>query len=109
MPATDIRFVLRVPAEIFGRLREFSKATGLSMNRIICDRLGGFHGDEQGSAEAGKVNGDERVQRKGRGKAGPAPEHRGKSSGRCTLHGKAMKDFGTKWVCEGPPQHSEEK
>jgi hypothetical protein len=27
----------------------------------------------------------------------------------CALHNKPMKDFGTKWVCEGPPQHSEAK
>jgi len=24
----------------------------------------------------------------------------------CQTHEKPMKDFGTKWVCEGPPQHS---
>jgi len=23
----------------------------------------------------------------------------------CPVHGEVMKDFGTKWVCEGPPEH----
>jgi hypothetical protein len=27
-------------------------------------------------------------------------------AGFCSVHEKPMKDFGTKWVCEGPPQHS---
>lgn len=28
---------------------------------------------------------------------------------KCTRHRRPMKDFGNKWVCEGPPQHSEFK
>lgn len=28
---------------------------------------------------------------------------------KCSLHGKAMLDFGTKWACEGPPFHTELK
>lgn len=27
----------------------------------------------------------------------------------CQSHHKPMKDYGTKWICEGPPQHTEAK
>lgn len=27
----------------------------------------------------------------------------------CSTHQKAMRDFGNKWLCEGPPQHTELK
>jgi hypothetical protein len=27
----------------------------------------------------------------------------------CSVHEKPMKNFGTKWLCEGPPQHSVSK
>jgi hypothetical protein len=27
----------------------------------------------------------------------------------CVLHNKPWKDYGTKWVCDGPPQHTEAK
>lgn len=29
--------------------------------------------------------------------------------GHCIVHNKPMKDFRTKWVCDGPPQHTEAK
>jgi hypothetical protein len=27
----------------------------------------------------------------------------------CSMHDRPMRDFGSKWVCDGPPQHSEAK
>lgn len=45
-----------------------------------------------------------------------AKKHRSADKGKaesgariCKTHQKPMRDFGNKWLCEGPPQHSEMK
>lgn len=113
-----------------GLLREVNyaaKGVGLTQTqwiiRLLLETVNGDVGrGSKGQQEA--VASEQRVQRKTRGKVGPAKEavsgvseesadggsrYGRKSPGWCKIHGKMMKDFGTKWICDGPPSHTEAK
>jgi hypothetical protein len=86
-----VQFPLYLPPELNRSLREAAKRTRRSLNAFILTlledamQLEGYH------LPSAKYAMTEQNLR------------------RCELHAKVMKDFGTKWVCSGPPQHSEPK
>jgi hypothetical protein len=60
----------------------------------------------QTRGERGKKQRSSDVRRRVPGSRKPKRTEAGKF---CKAHQKPMKDFGTKWLCEGPPAHSEMK
>ena len=51
MPASDIKFPLRLPVELDAELRKRAEAGGLSLNAMICVVLGKFAGEMLGGQD----------------------------------------------------------
>ena len=39
MPSDDVRYLLRIPRALYESLKRISEETGVSMNRVICNRV----------------------------------------------------------------------
>ena len=93
MPATDVRFVLRVPVELYRELEKVKAAGGGSINLQILRRLGyggeesAISGKEAGDRDTGRsgTSVDGRDRKGGKGGRGSA----GGATGKAGLRGKA--------------------
>jgi Arc-like DNA binding domain len=88
MPATDIKFVLRIPVEIFGKLKGVKQGSGESINQQIVRRLRDEGEREGGDVQDGMSGGGVRG---GAGKLGKGRDIKGLGS---TSGGEASGDGG---------------
>lgn len=96
-------------------IRAKAERSGISMNEYILRKV------EANGAVPRKIGGEGRSSTKAVFGVSSEPANDGagnreEGSGdveavakRCDLHRVAMKDFGNKWACPGPPEHSEFK
>lgn len=102
-------------ADHFVAVDRAAERSGISMNEYILRKV------EANGAVPRKVGGEGRSSTKAVFGVSSEPANDGagnreEDSGdveavakRCDLHRVAMKDFGNKWACPGPPEHSEFK
>lgn len=125
MKALNIR---EFPEALLSSIKVASATKGMSLKDWVIAALEASVDGKTLRVPLGALSGDVGARRKAQGRTVPRADsgkkklvsrpvprrvhgnHKPKRSEKiCSTHGIVMKDYGTKWLCEGPPVHSEVK